>query len=47
MARGDPIFARFDLSLWWDARLRRLSPVQKWVYMTVCAMVVNDNYKPA
>lgn len=35
MARGDAIFARVDISLIWDPRMRRLSGTQKWFYI-VC-----------
>jgi hypothetical protein len=40
VSRGDPIFCRFDISLWWDVKLRRLSAAQKWVYFTLCSMAV-------
>ena len=33
MARGDPIFARLDVSLMHDHRIRKLTAAQKWVYI--------------
>lgn len=35
MARGDPIYARVDISLMFDPRIRRLTAAQKWFYQ-VC-----------
>lgn len=35
MARGDPIYARVDISLLFDPRIRRLTAAQKWFYQ-VC-----------
>lgn len=35
MARGDPIFARVDISILFDPNLRKLSATHKWAYMTL------------
>jgi hypothetical protein len=40
MARGDPIFMRVDLSLWWSVKFRKLSCAAKLIYLTILALAV-------
>lgn len=48
MARGDPIFARLDISLLWDPRIRTLTATQKWFYVTcsLCAVEARSELLP-
>ena len=49
MARGDPIFARVDISLMNDPRIRKLSGTQKWFYLTcyLCAVESRSELLPS